>query len=179
MALIDIEYGSLASSETMNKNFTYLDEKIAESNESIMTSISSILSNIATINTRLNDISEEVALTMQTLSAKIDDYKAKTKILVNKTSMVPNWSACEVISFPPNVEYTAVSNGFLLLKPSIYTSDLVVNGVAVNFKSLVNPDDHSMQLVAIPVFEGDVIVTTEPLGRAYFLPALEISVENF
>ena len=60
MALINIEYGSLASSETVNKNFTYLDEKIAESNESIMTSISSILSNIATINARINDISENM-----------------------------------------------------------------------------------------------------------------------
>ena len=28
MTLIDIEYGSLASSETMNKNFLYLDNKI-------------------------------------------------------------------------------------------------------------------------------------------------------
>ena len=43
MALINIEYGSLASSDTMNKNFMYLDDKIAESSESIMTSISSIL----------------------------------------------------------------------------------------------------------------------------------------
>ena len=60
MALVNIEYGSLASSEIMNKNFIYLDDKIAESSESIMTSISSILSNIATINTRLNDISENI-----------------------------------------------------------------------------------------------------------------------
>ena len=29
MALINIEYGSLASSETMNKNFMYLDDKIS------------------------------------------------------------------------------------------------------------------------------------------------------
>ena len=45
MALENIEYGSLASSETMNKNFMYLDDKIANTAESIMTSISSILSN--------------------------------------------------------------------------------------------------------------------------------------
>ena len=47
MSLINIEYGSLASSEVMNKNFLYLDDKIAESNNSIMTSISSILSRLS------------------------------------------------------------------------------------------------------------------------------------
>ena len=77
MALIDIEYGSLASSETMNKNFTYLDDKIAETSESIMTSISSILSNIATINSRLNDITESMDGSMDVLTSSLDDYKIK------------------------------------------------------------------------------------------------------
>ena len=36
MALDNIEYGSIASSEIMNKNFSYLDNKIAETNVSII-----------------------------------------------------------------------------------------------------------------------------------------------
>mgnify|MGYP003308186977 CR=1 FL=1 len=43
MSLINIEYGSLASSDTMNKNFMYLDNKIAESVGDIDTSIKLIL----------------------------------------------------------------------------------------------------------------------------------------
>ena len=81
MALINIEYGSLASSETMNQNFIYLDNKIAESSDSIMTSISSILSNIATINTRLNEITENMGDSINSLNAVLEDYKSKTKLL--------------------------------------------------------------------------------------------------
>ena len=58
MDLKIIEYGSLASSEIMNNNFSYLDEKIETNSEATNTSISSLLSNIATINTRLNDLVE-------------------------------------------------------------------------------------------------------------------------
>ena len=60
MALINIEYGSLASSETMNKNFSYLDDKISETSDAIMTTISSMLSSIATINSRLSEITGDI-----------------------------------------------------------------------------------------------------------------------
>ena len=83
MTLINIEYGSLASSETLNKNFIYLDKKISETTESIQASISSILSNITTINSRLNEISEVNTDTTEALSSRLEDYKSKTKILIN------------------------------------------------------------------------------------------------
>ena len=35
MSLTNIEYGSLASSEVLNQNFTYLDNKISEVIESL------------------------------------------------------------------------------------------------------------------------------------------------
>lgn len=179
MALIDIEYGSLASSETMNKNFMYLDDKIAETSESIMTSISSILSNIATINTRLADISDVVTNSLEDLSAKLEDYKNKTKILVSKSSIVPNWKRCSEIYLPANTEYTVSSNGFLLIKPANYSGDLIVNGVSVVFKTNSSVYDNSMQLVSIPVYKGDIVKSTATLDNAYFLPALEVTVENF
>lgn len=35
MALTEIEYGSLASSDVMNKNFEYLDNKISDVSENL------------------------------------------------------------------------------------------------------------------------------------------------
>ncbi len=55
MALTRIEYGSLASSETMNNNFEYLDNKIAEASERITSTSASIYSNIASVNTQLSN----------------------------------------------------------------------------------------------------------------------------
>lgn len=180
MALINIEYGSLASSETMNSNFSYLDEKINTSNTQINTSISSILSNIATINSRLTEMSESVASSLSTLQSTIADYKAKTKQLVLKSGMVPNWSACSSISFTSGTDYTAASNGYILILPDpAATGTLTVNSSAVNIKTRVSGYDNAAELIAIPLKNGDAVSTTIVCQAAYFVPSAEISVENF
>ena len=177
MALIDIEYGSLASSETMNKNFMYLDDKIADTSDSIMTSISSILSNIATINTRLNEISENVDDSVETINSTIEDYKAKVKLLVNKASMVPNWSNAWSIS---GTKYTPSSNGYvLILSVNNSKGNITVNGKSFIFKKWENAYDNVAQLTAFPVYKGDVISCSMGLSNAYFVPTLEVSIEDF
>ena len=55
MALTRIEYGALASSETMNNNFDYLDNRISTVVENITTDNASIYSNIASINNIIYD----------------------------------------------------------------------------------------------------------------------------
>lgn len=180
MALINIEYGSLASSETMNKNFMYLDNKIADSSETIMTSISSILSNIATINTRLNEISGSMEDSVDSLTSKIDDYKTKTKLLVNKSSMVPDWKNCASISITTEDSYIVPSNGYLLLLPTSSASgNLVINNTTVVFKNRNNTYDNAAQLVAIPVFDGDVVSSDVTFSNIYFLPSKEIGINDF
>lgn len=180
MALINIEYGALASSETMNKNFMYLDDKIAETADSIMTSISSILSNIATINTRLNDIAEEMSNSVDNINTNLEDYKTKTKILINKASMVPNWSSCEAIAISANTEYEVETNGYVLLKTTNNSQgNLIVNGIAIPMKTRVNSYDHNSLLVAYPVYKGDVLTSNVTFDAVYFLPVKEISIENF
>lgn len=60
MALTEIEYGSLASSEIVNGNFTYLDNKISGVAENITTTAATINSNIATINSTMSAMREEI-----------------------------------------------------------------------------------------------------------------------
>lgn len=170
MSLINIEYGSLASSETMNKNFEYLEKKISDNTDSIMTSISSILSNIATINSRLADISEVIVDNNSDLNAKIDEYKNKTKILVQESSMVPHWNGCTSITI--NNNYTATRNGFLLIIPNSDNSGyLKVNSTLI--------ENTLKSFLAIPIKKGDVVVSTLDIHSAFFLPITEINIENF
>lgn len=178
MALINIEYGALASSEVMNKNFIYLDDKISENSESLMTSISSILSNIATINTRLNEISENTSDSITNLSSIIEEYKSKTKLLVKKASMLPDWNNCMSISVSSN--FTAPMNGYVLLVPDTITSgNLKVNGKTVVFKVKNSTSDYSAQLTVVPVSDGDVVSCTAVITNAYFLPFKDIVLEDF
>lgn len=178
MALINIEYGSVARSEVLNKNFLYLDDKIADSNTSVATNISSILSNIATINTRLNDLAESVSDYVEEFNSTLEEYKTKTKLLVNLSTMVPNWSAISAITDTTN--YTAPSNGYLLLNPkNNSTGTLTVNNVSVNLKLRSSADDNSAQTVAIPVKENDIVNSDVVYNYAFFVPVLEVSVEGF
>ena len=115
MALTNIEYGSLASSETLNNNFSYLDEKINDSNTQVNTSISSILSNIATINSRLSEISEDLSTSVSSINASLSEYKTKTKLLAANSCMVPNWTSCGEISLTSGTDYTAPLNGYIFV----------------------------------------------------------------
>jgi len=180
MTLTTITHGSIASSEIMNNNFSYLDEKINTSNTQLNTSISSILSNIATINNTLSDLSESVSLSISNLQATLTDYKNKTKLLVANSTMVPNWSSCKTITLTTSESYTAVLNGFVLILPSPSgKGNVAVNDISVSFKTRANSYDNGAELIAIPVKAGDVVSTTTALDAAYFVSAAEITVENF
>jgi len=180
MTLTNIEYGSIASSSVLNGNFSYLDEKITTSNSQINTSISSILSNIATINTRLTEISEDIDAAINTLTSTISDYKTKTKLLVAKSVMVPNWSSCRSITLSTNTSYTAISNGYVLVLPeSNGKGNISVNDISVSCKTRENNYDNGAGLISIPVMSGDIVTTTMACKSVYFLPIADITVEDF
>ena len=179
MALENIEYGSLASSETMNKNFMYLDDKIANTAESIMTSISSILSNIATINNRLNDISENMTDSVSNLTSKLDEYKSKTKILVNKACLVPDWLNCTEIVLSADKNHIISSNGYVLMLPkNSYENTLSVNNSIIDFRIKGSYYSYG-NVMFIPVFEGDELSTKVDIEKLYFLPSKEVVLEDF
>lgn len=176
MSLTTIQYGSIASSETINNNFSYLDGRITSSSEALNTSISSVLSNIATINSRITEVSESLTSSLATLSATVEAYKTKTKLLVKNSSILPNWNSMTSVSFTSGTNYTAGSNGYMLVIPlSTSTGNLSVNGNTVVVKS----DSSSSALIPIPVKKGDVLSTTISCANSYFVPSAEISVEGF
>lgn len=180
MALINIGYGSIASSETMNSNFAYLDDRISDSNTSIMGSISSILSNIATINARITELSETLSDSLDTADSKLEGYKTKTKLLVAEACMVPNWSARSSINLVKGTAYTVTSNGYVLVIPvSNESGNITVNSNAVEFKYRNNNYDNSADMMVIPVKKGDSVTSGVSIRSSYFVPAAEVSVENF
>ena len=102
------------------------------------------------------------------------------KLLVNKVSMIPDWKNCYAISISSETNYNIDSNGYLLLLPtSSTTGNLTINQKSVVFKTRINNYDHSAQLVAIPVFSGDVVSSDASFENIYFLPTKDVSVENF
>ena len=170
MALTNIEYGSLASSATMNANFSYLDDKISDTSSSIMTSISSLVSNIATINTRLNTLSDDIDDAIDELNTKVEGYKNKLKLLAGYSCIVPDWSTLSSVTITANTAYVPSSNGYLLITPGASQINLTINNKTVQIKT--------GQIVMIPVKEDDSILMSAVPSAVSFLPMAEISVEN-
>lgn len=180
MALINIDYGSLASSETLNSNFLYLENKISNNTESIMTNIASIMSNIATINSRLSEIAEALADSDLNLNNKIDSYKSKTNLLFLQTGMCPDWSSCSVFDYTVNTDMVMPSNGFLLFAPATTGRGTVtINGVSVTLKLRNSADDNASMLIPIPVQKDDVVNCAVPMSNVYFVPAIVANIEDF
>lgn len=90
MALTEIEYGSLASSETMNNNFEYLDNKITSVSEDIVSATASINSNIASINTTLTNFSEGTNKNIEDINSSLSVLKENT-LYVNSYVNGSSW----------------------------------------------------------------------------------------
>lgn len=180
MPITNIEYGSLASSETLNNNFSYLDEKISTVSTNINTSISSILTNIATLNSRISTLSNSLDSQVSTLNQKVETYKSKTKSLVNKANMLPNWLECTSITISVGQNYVPASNGYVILIPDAAGSgSITLNGVSMYFKLRSNAYDNASELAVIPVKKSDTLAVTVSIKYAYFVPVAAVSVSGF
>lgn len=73
MALTEIEYGSLASSEVMNNNFQYLDNRISTVAENLVSANAGTSSNIASINSTISSMSEEINSNLDDINTGIED----------------------------------------------------------------------------------------------------------
>lgn len=167
MTLINIEYGSLASSDTLNKNFSYLEDTISELSESTTTLISSIMSNIATINSRLSELADDIKECDQSCQSALVEQKSNTRTLLNKVSTVPNWALCYSLVGEEKSSYTSSLNGYLFTNPATGTEGtLTVNGVEAPFSTL------------LPIKAGDKIVCSATLESAFFIPAITIAAEE-
>lgn len=84
MALTNIEYGSVASSEVVNNNFQYLDDKISSVSQSLSantTSLSGSISSLsATVASNKNDIDSKVS----TLQNDFDKAESNLNSCMNR-----------------------------------------------------------------------------------------------
>lgn len=76
MALTTIKYGELASSEVVNNNFKYLDDKISNLNETVTSNKAGMNSNIASINSSITTINENMTKNVEKLEESINEAKS-------------------------------------------------------------------------------------------------------
>lgn len=82
MALTEIEYGSLASSQVLNDNFDFLNDEIAAVSAIVASNKSSFESQISTLNTNIN-------AQFQTVNDKVSAAIPIATIIISQASTIP------------------------------------------------------------------------------------------
>lgn len=73
MALTNIEYGSVASSEVVNNNFQYLDDKISSVSQSLSTNVTALSGSISSLSSVVDNNKSEAEEEHSALQESIDD----------------------------------------------------------------------------------------------------------
>lgn len=127
MPLTHIEYGSLASSETMNDNFEYLDDKITTVANNLTSTSTSIYSNISNLNTSFTEQYQEIASDISDLADDLgilaDSFAAQNN--------APDYDKGIGITLP----YTATADGYVYAGVEgtdtvkyVYVNEQIVHG---------------------------------------------------
>ena len=162
MTLNNIEYGSIASSDILNKNFSLLNNKISANNDVISAELSSVMSNIASINLKLNELSDEISDAHFMLISQINDLKNRIQIVINDVNLLPEWK--EIISVEKLIDLNIESNGYLYLVPQNGNAKVDINGALIDVSSPI----------FIPIKFGDVINSTSEWSAISFLPIYNV-----
>lgn len=164
MALEHIEYGSLASSELMNDNFEYLDDRISSLAETQSSDTSSLYSSLANLNTTFTQQNESLASDLSDL----EDYAETIREDFDSQNNAPNYSKGIGITMP----YTASKNGYVYAGVNgIDTHQYVyVNGYRVHGHCGYSGGKSVYSGSLFRVSAGDVVTCSKTQGNYYFYP---------
>jgi hypothetical protein len=164
MPLIHIDYGSLASSETMNDNFEYLDARITTVANSLASASTSIYSSLSGINTSLSGQIDTLASGLSDLDDDLDDLSNA----FNSQNNAPDYSRGVGITLP----YTAEADGYVYAgvdgtdaKKYVYVNQKIVHGHC-GYSGGYNVYSGSLFRVS----SGDIVSVDRNSGPYYFYP---------
>ncbi len=123
MALTTIEYGSLASSEVMNNNFEYLDNKITEISDTLISNTASIYSNIASINSSISSLRESLSENISNLQNSLETMFSENGLYISTYKDGTSWYR-EYFSDSSKTQRVWLEQGFIT--PSVsWTANLI------------------------------------------------------
>lgn len=164
MPLTHIEYGSLASSETMNDNFEYLDDRVTTVANNLVSASTSIYSNLSGLNSSLSG-------QISSLSSDIDDLAEELEDLSDSFTSQnnsPDYSRGIGITMP----YTVVSDGYIYagVDGTDYNSYVYVNEKIVHGHCGYSGGYNVYSGSVFRVSAGDIVTAGRISGSYYFYP---------
>ena len=164
MPLSHLEYGSLASSEELNDNFEYLDNRITTVAENLTSTSSSFYSNVANINSSFSQQNSEMASDIDSLGDALetlrDDFDSQNN--------APDYSHGIGIVLP----YTVESDGYVYagVNGLDFHRYVYVNGKKVHGHCGYGGGKEVYSGSLFRVSVGDVVSVDLAMDEYYFYP---------
>lgn len=164
MPLTHIEYGSLASSGVMNDNFEYLDDRITNVANNLVSGSAAIYSSISSLSSSFEEQTDALASDISDLSTDLEELTGSFE----SHNSAPDYDKGITITLP----YTAENNGY------IYAG---VNGIDAMRYVYVNGKPvhgHCGYSGGYSVYSGsvfrvstdDIVTCDSNMGSYYFYP---------
>ena len=164
MALEQIEYGSLASSELMNNNFEYLDNRISNAAQTQASEISSLYSSIASMNNIFSQQNEDLISDISDL----EEYTEELRNDFDSQNNAPDYSRAIGITLP----YTVTQDGYVYAGVDGIDSAryVYVNGQKVHGHCGYSGGYAVYSGSLFRVSKDDVVTCSRTWGEYYFYP---------
>ena len=165
MALTHIEHGSLASSEVMNNNFEYLDNRITTLANNTSSDSSSIYSSIENLSTTLSQKDSELETDIDNLETALGEVNDDLEELFGSPDYL---SGISISTFP----YTVQCDGYVDITAVNCPgwAYLYVNDVQVAGSYYANANAYCYMSGQYKVKEGDIVSTNATVQFAKFFP---------
>ena len=92
MALTNIEYGSIASSEVVNNNFLYLDDKIASLSQSLNANTTTINSSISSLSATVANNKQNSNEKIEQVNEDIDEINSSLKTVLDRVYLLESYN---------------------------------------------------------------------------------------
>ena len=164
MPLTHIEYGSLASSETMNDNFEYLDDRVTTVANSLVSTSTNIYSSLSGLNASLSSQISDLASDVDGLGDDLDALRGD----FTSQNNAPNYSRGVGITLP----YSVTKDGYVYagVNGMDYMSYVYVNQKVVHGHCGYSGGYSVYSGSVFRVSAGDVVTANRTSGSYYFYP---------
>ena len=155
MPLTTIQYGSLASSEVMNDNFGYLDDRITTLANNVTSSTSTIQSGISGLNSRLSQKDSELEDDIEQLETDLESLQTD---FYNKDDAPDYTNGISINALPYTIEHDGYIDVAIAALNGIAT--LIINQTKIAHAYSSNTNFYGIISGQYRVNAGDVVSFT-------------------
>ena len=160
MTLVKMEYGAVASSEFVNNNFQYLDEKIDSVSQTISANVTTINANASLLSTTVANNKSQVEQSISELQTEIDSLNDRV-YLKDSYNQSKDWYRLYSDGWIEQGGYIKFTGSNVAKTISLFKEmrDLDYSVIASGIKAIISGEKDTGAVGAVPISTTQIKIT--------------------